>query len=99
MERPNPQGPTTPDEGGPPPGADDESGSDPEPGSDPDGPGDPSSTTDEGFVPVDQLPDPLSPDDIEGMTRDEARSALSRVARARGLRLDPASAERLREEF
>ncbi|MGA1516436.1 MAG: hypothetical protein ACO396_01545 [Phycisphaerales bacterium] len=50
-------------------------------------------------MPLDQLPEPLSADDIEGMSRDEARAALSRVARARGRRLDPASAERLREEF
>lgn len=51
------------------------------------------------FVPLSELPPPLSPDDIDGMSRDEARSALSRVARARGRNIDPHSAERLREEF
>ena len=61
----------------------------------PDGPGvDP-----EEFVPVAALPAALDEAQIESMSRDEARAALSRVARARGGRLDPQSSERLRQEF
>lgn len=51
------------------------------------------------FVPRSELPPPLTPEEIDAMTRDEARAALSRVARARARDVDPHSAERLREEF
>ncbi len=96
---PVPEGPRPQDDGGPPPGADDESGTDPEAGSGPGSPGEPSGAADEGFVPLDQLPDPLSADDIEGMTRDEARSALE--PRGASSRASSRSCQRraLREEF
>lgn len=53
----------------------------------------------EDIAPLDSLPAPLTQEEINAMTRDEARAALSRVARARGRRLDDQSAERLRQEF
>jgi len=70
-----------------------------EQGFSPDDPAEVGSVEGREFVPISELPPPLSPDEIEGMSRDEARSALSRVARARGRNIDPHSAERLREEF
>jgi len=75
------------------------SGGDDESGFAPDNPAEVGSVEGQEFVPLSELPPPLSPDDIDGMSRDEARSALSRVARARGRNIDPHSAERLREEF
>lgn len=53
----------------------------------------------EDIAPLDSLPAALTQEEINAMTRDEARAALSRVARARGRRLDDHSAERLRQEF
>jgi len=75
------------------------SAGDDERGFSPDDPAEVGSVEGREFVPVSELPPPLSPEEIEGMSRDEARSALSRVARARGRDVDPHSAERLREEF
>lgn len=53
----------------------------------------------EEIAPLDSLPPILAQEQIEGMSRDEARAALSQVARARGRRLDDQSRERLRQEF
>lgn len=53
----------------------------------------------EEFATLDSLPPILSQEEIEGMSRDDVRAALSQVARARGRRLDDQSRERLRQEF
>ncbi|MGA1016437.1 MAG: hypothetical protein ACO3YY_00410 [Phycisphaerales bacterium] len=72
---------------------------DDESGFSPDNPAEVGSVEGREFVPISELPSALSPSDIDAMSRDEARAALSRVARARGRNIDPHSAERLREEF
>lgn len=53
----------------------------------------------EPFASPESLPPPLVQQEVEAMTRDEARAALGEVARARGRRLDDESRERLRQEF
>jgi hypothetical protein len=51
-------------------------------------------------VPGQEIPTPLSQDDVDAMTRREAQAALAAVSRARGIRnLDEATRTRLREEF
>jgi hypothetical protein len=61
--------------------------------------GEPPMGEEEPFASPESLPPALVQQEIEAMTRDEARAALGAVARARGRRLDDQSRERLRQEF